>query len=149
MLLSATFSLQRNKGNNSSVSDTHLDNNELKQKYSELQLTCLGRLCSDVCSPIVGFNVVLWVILSGFLFDLVLFLLLGLVLASVFLILPLLFSFFSTSIRKITPLESGFVPLEESSRHFNNQFFIVLVIFVIFDLEVVLSICVICLSLNS
>jgi len=83
------------------------------------------------------------------LFDLILFLIFSLVLASVFLILPLLFSFFSTSPRKITPLESGFVPLDESSSHFNNQFFIILVIFVIFDLEVVLSICVICLSLNS
>lgn len=83
------------------------------------------------------------------LFDLILFLILSLVLASVFLVLPLLFSFFSVSSRKTTPIESGFVPLEESSRHFNNQFFIILVIFVIFDLEVVLSICVICLSLNS
>jgi len=83
------------------------------------------------------------------LFDLILFLIFSLVLASVFLVLPLLFSFFSTSPRKTTPLESGFVPLDESRSHFNNQFFIILVIFVIFDLEVVLSICVICLSLNS
>lgn len=83
------------------------------------------------------------------LFDLILFLIFRLVLSCVFLILPLLFSFFSTSPSKITPLESGFVPLDESSSHFSNQFFIVLVIFVIFDLEVVLSICVICLSLNS
>jgi len=83
------------------------------------------------------------------LFDLILFLGVSLVLSCVFLVLPLLFSFFSASPRKATPLESGFVPLDESSSHFNNQFFIILVIFVIFDLEVILSICVICLSLNS
>jgi len=82
------------------------------------------------------------------LFDLMLFLIVRLVLSCVFLILPLLFSFFSASPSKATPLESGFVPLDESSSHFNNQFFIILVIFVIFDLEVILSICVVCLSLD-
>ncbi len=82
------------------------------------------------------------------LFDLMLFLIVRLILSCVFLILPLLFSFFSASPSKVTPLESGFVPLDESSSHFNNQFFIILVIFVIFDLEVILSICVVCLSLD-
>ena len=62
----------------------------------------------------------------------------------VFLILPLVFSSFRESFIKSSRVERGFSNLSENFSVFNNHFFILLVIFVFFDFEVIISICLVC-----
>lgn len=70
--------------------------------------------------------------------------LVSVLLVGVFVLLPLFFSLSGGFVGSAAPVERGFSCLREDISYFNNHFFIILVIFVLFDLEVVLSLCILC-----
>jgi NADH-quinone oxidoreductase subunit A len=56
--------------------------------------------------------------------------------ASLLLVLPWLFNPLRRTATKVSPYECGFEPFDSARRTFNVQFYLVAILFIVFDLEV-------------
>nr|BAV78684.1 NADH dehydrogenase subunit 3 [Steinernema litorale] len=84
-----------------------------------------------------------------FIFVLLLVLMISIILLVVFYLINFLLSLKSSSKNKISAFESGFVSVGKIQNSFSIHFFIIMLMFIIFDLEVVLFIGVLISDLSS
>lgn len=67
----------------------------------------------------------------------VIFLVIACVLATVMIIIPTIFAAYKPDVEKNSPYECGFEPLHESRTEFDVRFYLVAILFIIFDLEII------------
>lgn len=81
------------------------------------------------------FNVINFFELNFF-FNLIFLLLLSLIIGSILFFVPIFFIYQDDYFDKISPYECGFNPFEETREPYDVQFYLVAVLFLLFDLEV-------------
>jgi NADH-quinone oxidoreductase subunit A len=81
------------------------------------------------------FNVINFFELNFF-FNLIFLILLSLIIGSILFFVPIFFIYQDDYFDKISPYECGFNPFEETREPYDVQFYLVAVLFLLFDLEV-------------
>ena len=77
--------------------------------------------------------------LTGFLgayLPIFIFLLIAIVIATVMVVIPFLFAVIKPDSEKLSPYECGFEPFDDCRSEFDVRFYIVAILFIIFDLEI-------------
>ena len=75
---------------------------------------------------------------SGVFFNILIFIVVSLLLTSLLLVLSFLFSQQNRTAEKISAYQCGFIPLDSGHIKLDIQFFIVAILFIVFDLEIIL-----------
>lgn len=67
---------------------------------------------------------------------LLVYLIFGFILASIIVLAPILLIYRTTDIEKVSPYECGFHPFQDTRSKFDVRFYLVSILFIIFDLEI-------------